>query len=94
MAIFAIHYAYGPVKAALRDEHRPTHRTWLNEEHQAGNVLMVGRYDDDSGALLLIRADDVDAAEAFIGNDPFIAHEAVDGVRVVEWTQLYGPFDS
>lgn len=94
MAIFAVHYAYGPVKAVLRDKHRSTHRDWLGEEYRAGNVLMSGPYPDSSGALLLIRADDLDAAEAFLANDPFIAHEAVDGVRVVEWEQIYGPFGS
>ena len=93
MSIYAVHYAYGPVKAQLRDEHRAEHRRWLGEENAAGNVLMAGPYPDGSGALILVRAEGgVDAAEAFIANDPFIATEAVDGVRVVEWTQVYGPF--
>lgn len=95
MTIFAVQYTYGPTKAAIRDEHRPLHRQWLGEEHHAGNVLMAGPYPDGSGALFLIRAEGgIDAAEAFLANDPFNAHQAVDTVRVVEWTQLYGPFDS
>ncbi len=93
MSMFAVHYTYGSAKAALRDEYRPLHRQWLGEEHTAGNVLLVGAYPDGSGALLVIRAESLEAAEAFIANDPFIAHEAVDAVRVVEWGQLYGPFD-
>ena len=92
MAIFAIHYTYGPAKAAVRDQHRPLHREWLAEEFKAGNVLMTGPYPDGSGALILIRGSDLDEAEAFIANDPFNAHQAIDGVRVVEWTQVYGPF--
>ena len=39
MAIFAVHYTYGPAKAAVRDQHRPLHREWLAEEFKAGNVL-------------------------------------------------------
>ncbi|MCM3893799.1 MULTISPECIES: YciI family protein [Gordonia] len=92
MAIFAVHYTYGPAKAAVRDEHRALHREWLAEEFKAGNVLMTGPYPDGSGALILVRGTDLDEAEVFIANDPFNAHQAIDGVRVVEWTQVYGPF--
>lgn len=93
MSIFAVHYTYTPAKAALRDEHRALHREWLAEEYKAGNVLISGPYPDGSGALILIRADSLDGAEAFLANDPFNAHQAVDGVRVVEWTQVFGPFE-
>ncbi|MDY6810551.1 MAG: YciI family protein [Actinomycetota bacterium] len=94
MTIFAVHYTYTPAKAAVRDEYRSRHREWLGEEFRAGNVLTSGPYPDGTGALILIRADSLDAAEAFLANDPFNAHQAVDGVRVVEWTQVYGPFDA
>lgn len=93
MAIYAVHYTYTPAKAALRDEYRGVHRQWLGEEHDAGNVLTCGPYPDGSGALIMITAEGgLDGAEAFLANDPFIVHEAVDGIRVVEWTQVYGPF--
>ncbi|MFW0784767.1 YciI family protein [Gordonia sp. CPCC 206044] len=92
MAIFAVHYTYTPAKAAIRDEHRPLHRAWLGEEYDAGNVLATGPYPDGTGALLLIRADSLDGAETFMANDPFQAHRAVDGIRIVEWTQVKGPF--
>ncbi|MGC4963803.1 YciI family protein [Gordonia sp. DT218] len=94
MATFAVHYTYEPPKAALRDQYRPLHREWLGEENAAGNVLLAGPYPDGSGALIVIRAESLDAGEAFLANDPFIAHEAVDGVRVVEWTQVFGPLDA
>lgn len=94
MTIFAVHYTYEPAKAAVRDEHRPLHREWLGEEFRAGNVLACGPYPDGSGALILIQAASLDAAEAFLANDPFNAHRAVDGIRVVEWTEVFGPFAS
>ncbi|MGV9673311.1 MULTISPECIES: YciI family protein [unclassified Gordonia (in: high G+C Gram-positive bacteria)] len=95
MAIYAVHYTYTAAKAAIRDEHRAQHRQWLSEEYGAGNVLISGPYPDGSGALIMIKADGgIDAAEAFMANDPFNAHEAIDGVRIVEWTQVYGPFDA
>ncbi|MFT4126428.1 MAG: YciI family protein [Gordonia sp. (in: high G+C Gram-positive bacteria)] len=92
MPIFAVHYTYAAAKAAVRDEHRPLHRRWLGEETEAGNVLLAGPYPDGTGALILIRAADLDAAEALLANDPFQAHRAVDAVRVVEWTPVFGPF--
>lgn len=92
MPFFAVQYTYRPAKAALRDEHRPAHRRWLGEENEAGNVLIAGPYPDGTGALIIIRATDLGAAEAFLANDPFQAHQAVDAVRIDEWTQVFGPF--
>ncbi|MFC9979883.1 YciI family protein [Gordonia sp. NPDC127522] len=92
MPFFAVHYTYRPARAALRDQHRPLHREWLAEENSAGNVLIAGPYPDGSGALIVIRAADLEAAEAFLANDPFQAHQAVDAIRIDEWTQVFGPF--
>ncbi|MCZ4651305.1 YciI family protein [Gordonia amicalis] len=92
MPYFAVQYTYRPAKAALRDQHRPLHRQWLGEENTAGNVLIAGPYPDGSGALIIISAADLEAAEAFLANDPFQAHEALDAVRIDEWTQVFGPF--
>lgn len=92
MPFFAVQYTYRPAKAALRDQHRPLHREWLGEEIKAGNVLLAGPYPDGSGALIIISAADLEAAEAFLANDPFQAHEAVDAVRIDEWNQVFGPF--
>ena len=61
-------------------------------DSSAGNVLLAGPYPDGSGALILVRADDLDGAEAFLANDPFNAHRAVDAVEVKEWTNIFGPF--
>jgi len=92
MTIFAVHYDYAPDKAAVRDEHRPLHREWLGEEYAAGNVLACGPYPDGTGALIMIRAESHDAAQVFLANDPFHAQHAIEAVRIVEWTQVYGPF--
>ncbi|MGC4932685.1 YciI family protein [Gordonia sp. DT30] len=94
MTIYAVHYTYESAKATVRDAHRAAHREWLSEEYGAGNVLASGPYPDGSGALILIGVDGgIDDAEAFMANDPFNAHQAIDGVRIVEWKQIFGPFD-
>ncbi|GAB04618.1 uncharacterized protein YciI [Gordonia amarae] len=92
MTIFAVHYDYAPDKAAVRDEHRPLHRKWLGEAHEAGTVLTCGPYPDGTGALILIRAESLDAVQAFLADDPFHTHDAIAAVRINEWTQVYGPF--
>lgn len=90
--MFVAEYTYSPEHAALRDEHRPAHRKWLLDGHEAGRVLTVGAFADGSGALVIVRADDANAARALLAHDPFAVAGAVDGTRLREWNCLYGPF--
>lgn len=92
MPNFAVEYTYGPDRADLRDEHRPAHRLWLSDGHEAGVILMVGPYTDGSGALLMIRAEDRQAAAEVLAHDPFALVGAIDATTISEWKNLYGPF--
>ena len=92
MPDFQVRYTYAPAEAALRDEHRPAHRAFLDARNAAGEVLLVGPYVDGSGALLIVRADDESAAHAILAQDPFARVGAIADVEVTQWTQVYGPF--
>ena len=92
MALFAVEYTYAPDAAAVRDEYRPEHRAWLGARHEDGTLQFVGPYPDGTGALLMITADDVDAAKAFLTNDPFAREKAIASVSIKEWVQVHGPF--
>lgn len=92
MPNYAVEYTYHPDRAALRDAHRPAHRRWLGDGHEAGRILLVGPYGDGSGALLMIRADDARAAADLLAHDPFALAGAIDGTVIKEWTNVYGPF--
>lgn len=92
MPNFAVEYTYHPDRATLRAEHRPAHRLWLSDGHEAGAIAMVGAYADGSGALLIVRADDEAAAAEILAHDPFALVDAIDATSIKEWTNVYGPF--
>ncbi len=92
MAIFAVHYTYAEAQAAGRDEHRPAHRAWLNDLVDKGTVLTSGPYPDGSGALILVRAEDLSAAQTLFADDPFAKHSLLHDARIVEWKPTMGAF--
>ncbi|MFT3662651.1 MAG: YciI family protein [Gordonia sp. (in: high G+C Gram-positive bacteria)] len=92
MPNYAVEYTYDPDLADLRTEHRPVHRAWLAEAYDAGDVLAVGAYLDGSGALLVVRADDEEAAAALLAKDPFATVGAIADTRIREWMNFRGPF--
>ncbi|MFD4294919.1 YciI family protein [Rhodococcus sp. NPDC058505] len=92
MPVIAVEYSYAAATAAARDEIRPDHRGWLAGLVDAGTVLSTGPYADGSGALILVRAVDVDAARALFADDPFGRAGLVDRARFTEWTPVMGAF--
>ena len=71
MALFAVEYTYSDATVAARDEHRPTHRSWLSDLVDAGKVVATGPWVDGSGALILIDVADEAAAHELMAQDPF-----------------------
>lgn len=67
MAIFAVLYRYTD-DAAGRDEHRAAHRAFLNS---SGWTLLSGPLSEPAGALLVITAPSLEAAEQALTDDPF-----------------------
>ena len=51
MALFAVRITYGD--RAVRDQSRPAHRAYLEEQLDRGNLVQSGPFSDDSGALLI-----------------------------------------
>ncbi|MCX4094298.1 YciI family protein [Nocardia sp. alder85J] len=92
MPIFAVHYTYTEATVPGRDRHRPQHRAWLAGQAEAGVVLTTGPYTDGSGALLLFRADDAEALEKLLAQDPFAQNGVIDAVRFAEWQPVFGAF--
>ena len=50
---------------------RPTHRAYLTELLNKGNIVATGPFTDGFGALIIYEATDIEKAESFIKNDPF-----------------------
>lgn len=92
MSIYAVTYDYSD-DAALRDEHRASHREYLAGLAEQGVVLVSGPWgpDEAPGALLIFRGDSVDAVRELTVDDPFRKVGAVTDVRVQEWIPVLGP---
>lgn len=59
-------------------EHLGSHRTWLNEQIQAGRIVVAGPLDDRSGGVLLADCADRAALDAMLAEDSFQVHHLVD----------------
>ena len=66
---------------------RPAHRQRLAALHAQGRLLMAGPWHDDSGALLVFRADRDGVAE-IMSSDPYYTTPGVTVVALRQWQPL------
>ncbi len=55
------------------NETRPAHLEWLQSEVAAGRVVLAGRLEDESGAILLTGDISAEEAQAIVERDPYTA---------------------
>src|SRR5437867_2035412 len=86
---YVLFYVSGDREKAML--HFPDHRAHLSEYHGRGVLLMTGAFTDPAeGAMGLFTTRE--AAEAFVRDDPFVAHGVVGSWRIAEWNEvLAGP---
>jgi uncharacterized protein YciI len=93
MAFIAVTYTYAD-RPDLLDETRPEHRAFLGALHEAGTVVVSGPMpaapDHAAGALLVLRADDADAALRALDDDPFRTAGLVAERSAREWVPVIG----
>jgi uncharacterized protein len=53
------------------DQTRPAHLEWLSEEVAAGRIVLAGRLEDQSGAVLITGDISADDAQDLIDRDPY-----------------------
>ena len=53
------------------DQTRPAHLEWLSQEVVAGRILLAGRLDDQSGAVLITGDISADDAQDIVDRDPY-----------------------
>ncbi|WP_138443754.1 YciI family protein [Sinomonas susongensis] len=94
MTVFAVEYRYDASTAARRDEVRPDHRGWLSEIAEAGQLLVSGPYEDGTGALLLMKADDAEALQSLLAQDPFAVEGLIADSSAAAWTPVSGTLAS
>lgn len=53
------------------EQSRPAHLEWLKEEVAASRILLAGRLDDESGAVLLTGDMSAEDAQDIVDRDPY-----------------------
>ena len=64
---------------------RPAHRDKLAQLHDDGVVRMAGPFADDSGAVIIVDAEDRAAVDRLLADDPYYATNGVTVTSVREW---------
>ncbi len=69
----------------LRQRMRPAHREYLQSLLRAGKLAMSGPWANDTGAMLVYRAEDHTDAERLLAEDPYRSAGVVADAQIKEW---------
>jgi len=58
--------------------------SWIQKLKDEGHFVAAGKYSDNSGGLLIFRADSIEEARELVKNDPLVRNQAV-AHEVKEW---------
>ncbi|MBM7825391.1 uncharacterized protein YciI [Arcanobacterium pluranimalium] len=89
--IAAVFYTYDPARAEDLTHARPAHREFLRGLLNNGELLASGPF-LDGGALLIVRAEDADAALALLENDPLNIEGIITERKALMWDPVLGPW--
>ncbi len=74
--------------ADVVNQTRPAHLEWLKSEVAAGRVLLAGRLEDETGAIIVVNDTSAEDVQSLIANDPYTAA----GVANYEVVSFNGAF--
>lgn len=88
---FALLYDLVPDYLERRGDFRQEHLALAQQAAARGELLLGGAFAAPAdGAMLLFRAADAKAVEAFAQNDPYVKNGLVRSWRVRPWTVVVG----
>ena len=92
MTLFAVEYVYDQNRTRDLDALRPQHRAFLGGLHEAGSLVASGPWLDAAapGALLLVRAENHDAAIHLLDSDPFHRAHLIVRRTARAWSPVVG----
>src|SRR5699024_7083919 len=93
MPVFAVTYTYGP-DTDSRMEHRPAHRQWQSQMHEAGTIHASCPSDDvpKPGGLLRMHAAYRAEIKVLLTRDPYASFGVSEATAIRQCTSLFGPF--
>ncbi len=89
MSLFAVTYHYSAEPDELAGL-RPAHREFTAKLFDDGVLVTSGPFIDYAGALLLVKAESVEAVSALLDNDPFDIAGFIGERVILQWNPLYG----
>ena len=91
--LFAVICADKPGHQNLRMETRPPHVEWLNGLNAAGQLKIAGPFLDADGkpcgSMLIIAADDIEAAKALAAQDPYAKAGLFETVEIKPYNWVF-----
>ncbi|MEE6280994.1 YciI family protein [Georgenia sunbinii] len=92
MTAFAVEYVYDPARTDDLATVRPEHREFLAGLVAAGSLLASGPWLDNAapGALLIVVAEDLDAAQRLLDDDPFHRAHLITHRTLRPWNPVIG----
>ncbi|MFI5894548.1 YciI family protein [Actinoplanes sp. NPDC051513] len=88
MAHFILTYGYNDTP--LRAERRPDHLEHLATLEAAGSLVLAGPLADLSGGIIVLAADDIEAARALVEQDPYTQLDVTKDRVLKEWKITVG----
>ncbi|MET9593973.1 YciI family protein [Streptomyces sp. NPDC006516] len=92
MSTFAVTYTYADDSAPARDEHRPAHKDFLEQQFDAGRLRVSGPLGPDGapGALLVLEAESAAELAALLDLDPFHREGLIAERTIRAWQIFFG----
>ena len=79
----------GPDGQAKRKGLRQAHLERLKRLELEGKLVLAGPFADRSGSLIIIEADSIEEARAFIQKDPYVEQGVFEKVEVRPFTLVF-----
>ena len=94
MTVFAVEYVYDSARTDDIAALRPQHREFIARLHEEGSVLASGPWEDNAapGALVIMSAEDADAVQRLLDEDPFHQAHLITQRTLRPWKPILGPF--
>jgi uncharacterized protein YciI len=92
VSLFAVFYTYTEGSDDERDEHRPAHRAFLRELHDAGTLQVCGPWgpEEAPGGMLIFEGETAEEIGALLDDDPFWKVGVVAERAIKSWGIVIG----
>jgi uncharacterized protein YciI len=92
LSLFAVFYTYADGSDDTRDEHRPAHRAFLRELHEAGKLKVCGPWgpEEAPGGMLIFEGETAGEIAELLDKDPFREVGVVADRSIKSWGIVIG----